>query len=443
MTRPQSHDKMPATNLITNTRSSGWSHCSAAACTALALSTAHAAGCGTDAEQPGDTSHAELQALRAPVDLMLVDVFPGVQFSRPIAVVQPPGERNSFYIAEQGGAIYRARANHSRAELVLDLNAASDPFTASAEFSLRRRITATAETATGLLGIAISPRWQYDHDAYIFFTSSSSTAPSGVQSKVAKIHSRDSGAHFEPPNSPIVTLDLPSQQAIGGQALFGPDGLLYVGFGDGSSDGEDGQHRAQDPRTLFGKIVRFQLPELAGSLAPPGRAHPEVYALGFRNPWRFSFDRVTKALWLGDTGGLRYEEVDRVLPGGNYGWDACEGAHRFDPTRPDDPASGLCDQPDTVSPALEYSHAELGGGAAVIGGHVYRGAAIPGLVGSYVFGDFVHGTIWRLVSDGAGRVTKQVILQTSPGVLSSFGEGLDGELYVVQLDGHILKIAPR
>jgi len=166
---------------------------------------------------------------------------------------------------------------------------------------------------------------------------------------VARIALRGDGK-FEQPQRPLVAVDMPGAQSLGGHTLFGPDGHLYVGIGDGGQ-GESGA--ARDPRGLLGTIVRIDVDSRMS----------EVYAQGFRNPWRFSFDRVTRTLWLGDPGVARYEEIDRVLPGGNYGWSACEGAHRFDPKNPNDPNSGLCAEPDVVSPVLAYTHEELGGGA--------------------------------------------------------------------------------
>jgi len=369
-----------------------------------------------DDEAPRDLTSVQSAAPRAPVHLGLVDTFAGLPIARPIMMRQPPGDRSTFYIAEQSGKIYRAHTHASQAELVLDL-------------SQHAADAGASEDVTGLLGMDLSPRWRHDRSAYIYYTSASSSAPSGIRVNVARIALRGDGK-FEQPQRPLVAVDMPGAQSLGGHTLFGPDGQLYVGIGDGGQ-GESGA--ARDPRGLLGTIVRIDVDSRA----------PEVYAQGFRNPWRFSFDRGTRTLWLGDPGAARYEEIDRVLPGGNYGWSACEGAHRFDPKNPNDPNSGLCGEPDVVSPVLEYTHEELGGGAAIIGGFVYRGSAIAGLVGSYVFGDFVHGTIWRLVTDSAGKVGKEVVLQTGDNVIASFSEDLDGELYVLQLDGRILKIVAR
>jgi hypothetical protein len=200
----------------------------------------------------------------------------------------------------------------------------------------------------------------------------------------------------------LLTVDQPFSNHNGGNLVFGPDGLLYAGLGDGGSSG-DPQDNAQNTRTLLGKMLRIDVsagtgytipasnPFAANSRCTTGNGSdpcPEIFAFGFRNPWRFSFDRATGELWVGDVGQGAWEEVDRVVAGGNYGWRFREGAHCFEP------ASGCPTAHDgqpLIDPVAEYDHAT---GESITGGYVYRGTANPALVGRYVFADFISGRLF-------------------------------------------------
>jgi glucose/arabinose dehydrogenase len=217
---------------------------------------------------------------------------------------------------------------------------------------------------------------------------------------------------------------------------FGQDGNLYIGFGDGGGGG-DPNERAQDTSRLLGSIVRLDV-----DVAPPNQYAipatnpfssnaicvngvgmmpcPEIYAWGFRNPWRFSFDRQTGELWVGDVGQAAWEEIDRVDLGMNYGWDEREGAHCFEPS------SGC--STNNVDPITEYAHGS--GDISVTGGFVYRGTAIPDLQGFYVFGDFGSGRIWGVPATSV-QGTAPLELDDTTLSISSFAEGVNGELYVL------------
>lgn len=231
----------------------------------------------------------------------------------------------------------------------------------------------------------------------------------------------------------------------GGQITFGPDGYLYYALGDGGGAG-DPLSSGQDVDQLFGKILRLD-PAAGTADVPYGvpadnpfvdEGRPEIYLYGVRNPWRFSFDRATDDLWIGDVGQNEYEEVD-LLPaadgagiGANLGWSEIEGDHVFE---------GGTEPEGAVRPIYEYSHAD--GGCSVTGGYVYRGSAVPALYGTYVFGDYCVGEVLGLVEqDGELLDEGSLGVNVAPGSLVSFGEDADGELYVISSTEGLLRIDP-
>lgn len=249
----------------------------------------------------------------------------------------------------------------------------------------------------------------------------------------------------------LLSLPHPRPNHNGGQLEVGPDGFLYIGVGDGGGSG-DPDGNGQNPHTLYGKILRID-PE--GSAAqpysvPPDNPYapgspdesfgrPEVWLYGARNPWRFSFDRATADLWVGDVGQNRVEEVDLLRSdgsgagaGANLGWNLMEGSRRF---------TGSESPPGHVPPVFEYTHE--GGGCGVIGGYVYRGANLPDLAGTYFYGDTCLGRIDGLLTrDGAVLDQAELGAQVPENTLASFGQDNDGELYVLSLGGEVYRIDP-
>jgi len=222
----------------------------------------------------------------------------------------------------------------------------------------------------------------------------------------------------------------PFENYNGGMLAFGPDGYLYIGLGDGGSHGDPG-NRAQHRRLLQGKILRLDVNGARPYAIPPdnpfadGGGRPEIYAMGLRNPWRFSFDRRTGALFAGDVGEGRIEEINRIIRGRNYGWRIMEGSLCFRPAN--------CRRTGLTLPIHEYRHNH--GRCSVTGGYVYRGRAIRGLTGTYLFADFCSGEIFGL----RGRVASLLLDTTLP--IASFGEDEAGEVYVVNLrEGAIYRI---
>jgi glucose/arabinose dehydrogenase len=216
---------------------------------------------------------------------------------------------------------------------------------------------------------------------------------------------------------------------------FGPDGYLYIGLGDGGGSG-DPQGNGQNLGTLLGSILRIDVSGLSapGDYEIPADnpfvdtvgARAEIWAFGLRNPWRFSFDSETGLLWAGDVGQNLWEEIDIIVKGANYGWNIMEGLHCYSP------ATG-CDQSGLTLPLVEYDHSQ---GCSVIGGYVYRGDQIASLQGYYIYGDYCSGNIWALAYHN-NAVTQNILLVESGLSITSFGEDLAGNLYILSRDGGI------
>ena len=356
-------------------------------------------------------------------EIALARAFPALRFARPVAMEQVPGDDSRWYLLEQGGVV-RVFANDDGAQ------------SASVAIDLTSEV-GDSSGERGLLGIAFDPGFAANGFVYLNFTRSSPT----FTSYVSRFTSTDCGQTLDPASELVLlTLPQPYPNHNGGQLAFGPDGYLYVAFGDGGA-ANDPQNRAQDTSNLWGKILRidaatvpYTIPAdnpFAGN-APcstgTGAADcPEIFAWGLRNPWRFSFDRGTGALYAGDVGQGAWEEVDLIENGGNYGWRIREGAHCNIPAD-NCPTSGL------VDPIAEYDRSL---GQAITGGFVYRGSAINGLSGSYVFGDFSSGRIFRLAN---GAPPLEVLLDSNR-LIPSFAQDASGELYVLSYaEGAVYRI---
>ncbi len=245
------------------------------------------------------------------------------------------------------------------------------------------------------------------------------------------------------PSSEVVLLEVaqPEFNHNGGSITFGADGYLYLPLGDGGNSPGPAQN-GQDPTTLLGSVLRLDVDNpdpglpygipsdnpFAGSAGPE---REEIFAYGFRSPWRLSVDAETGDLWLGDVGQDSYEEVDRVVLGGNYGWDVMEGTHCYNPFVG-------CSMEGLILPLLDYDRSD---GNSVTGGYVYRGTALPELVGTYLYGDFISGKIWSLDAT-SGTVGNTELLDTDM-LISSFGEDAEGELYVLDYLGSVYQIVRR
>ena len=334
----------------------------------------------------------------SPSSVRLVRVADGLE--RPVLATQAPGEPQRIYVVEQPGRIRVVQNGRLRPAPFLDL----------------RSLVESGGSEQGLLGLAFSPGYARDGTLYVNY----SARPSG-DTVVARYRARN-GRVVPGSARTILRVEQPYSNHNGGNLVFGPDGRLWVGLGDGGSGG-DPEGRAQNMDTLLGKLIRLDVRR--------AQPQPEIVALGLRNPWRYSFDRRTGVLWIGDVGQNAFEEIDRLarpLTAGlvNFGWDVYEATERFE-----DKALG---PGRLVQPVAQYGR---GGGCSVTGGYVYRGPSIPRLSGRYVFGDYCSGNIWTLSAAGGGMRLASVRV---PG-LSSFGEGLRGELYAVSHEGAIYRFA--
>ncbi|MGQ0811782.1 MAG: PQQ-dependent sugar dehydrogenase [Nitrospiraceae bacterium] len=291
----------------------------------------------------------------------------------------------------------------------------------------------------GLLGLAFHPDYRKNGRYFVNYT----RKPDGA-TVLAEYHRSDLPNRSQAVEKVLMVVPQPYANHNGGMVAFGPDRLLYVGLGDGGSGG-DPQNRAQNRDELLGKLLRIDVDHGEPYAIPPDNpfastgGRPEIFAYGLRNPWRFSFDRLTGHLWAGDVGQGDWEEVDVIRRGGNYGWRLMEGRHCYEPKRAcEDMAAGL------VSPVAEY--ARRGGRCSVIGGYVYRGKMVPALQSAYLFGDYCSGELFVLdgVVSTSSSGSPEVLLKTGLHI-TSFGEDEGGELYVTDHGGtvHRLAAAPR
>jgi len=352
-----------------------------------------------------------------PPPLMLSPVVSGL--TNPVDLQFPNDGTGRFFVVQQPGSIRIGNNGTLLATPFLDI-------TPKVNFS----------GEMGLLGLAFHPQFAQNHKFYVHYDQ---MVGSQIQSVIAEYQVSAADANQADPASEriLLTVNQPFPNHKGGQLVFGPDGFLYIGFGDGGSGG-DPLGNGQNLQTLLGKMLRIDVDHTSSGLqyAIPadnpfaaGGGLPEIWAYGLRNPWRFSFERDTGRLFVGDVGQDKYEEIDILQRGGNFGWNVMEGMHCFNP------ATG-CNLMSLVLPIAEYDHTE---GDAVIGGPVYKGTAIPNLGGAYIFSDFGSGTIWDL-TESSGTWTRTKLLSSNRNV-SSFGQDVAGEIYVVDYSGNILKLA--
>lgn len=339
------------------------------------------------------------------------EAFPNLTFKRPTDLQSVRDGSGRLFVVEQDGVI-RVFKNDSGVK-------------SSAVFlDLRSRVD-TGGNEMGMLGLAFHPDFKTHPEFFVDYTAS----------KLAKRITRV--ARFTAPakqsggiassEETVIEIDQPYSNHNGGQVAFGPDGMLYIGMGDGGAGG-DPQGNAQNLRSLLGKILRidvsvkpYRIPSDNPFLLAPSRG--EVFAYGLRNPWRFAFDRANGQLWSGDVGQNTYEEIDIIEKGKNYGWDCREGNHPYQPVSEH---SKLCDAASNlIDPVWEYGRSE---GISITGGYVYRGQALPDLVGWYVYADYGSGNIWALRMENGKAVNR---LLTHAGILiSTFGVDENDELYI-------------
>ncbi len=323
-------------------------------------------------------------------------------FDSPLHVAAAKGQPNKLYVVEQAGVIRVLVSGKLQARPFLDI---------------RSRVTSGGEQ--GLLSVAFHPKFAKNRLFYVDYTDTNG------DTRVVQFRANNAGTAASASTArQLLFVDQPYPNHNGGQLAFGPDGLLYVGMGDGGSGGDPG-NRAQNSSVLLGKLLKMN--------ATKRGARPQIAAYGLRNPWRFSFDRATGDLYIGDVGQNEWEEVDYVARRNtglkNFGWNVYEGnAHYSD--NPLNPAGKL------TPPVQVYNHAI---GCSVTGGFVYRGKAVPSARGRYFYGDYCSGRMWSFkISSGRATDVRQESQRLSD--LSSFGEDTRGELYAVTLSGRLYRL---
>lgn len=369
--------------------------------------------------------------------------FPNLTFSQPLGLFQAPGDASRIFILERTGRI-RVFPNAPTAM----------PGDVTTFLDVSAKVNTAGEG--GFLGMAFHPQWPAKKEVYVSYTETG-TGSNPLRSVIARYTSTDNGLTLDATSEQrLLLLDQPYSNHDGGHLAFGPDGYLYIGFGDGGSGG-DPLGSGQRLNTLLGKMLRLDVDvpfaqkygipatnpfasdntpcnvSSAAASAPAGTRCGEIYAWGLRNPWRWSFDTQSGELWVGDVGQNTYEEVDRVVLGGNYGWNTREGMHCYSP-------STGCSTAGLIDPLVEYDHSV---GQSITGGYVYRGTAIPGLAGKFIYGDYQTGRIWALTYNAGTAQYEGTLLQASNIAIGSFGQTLDGEVYVLHLfNGQIFQLVP-
>ena len=355
-------------------------------------------------------------------NIIIQEAFPNLTFTRPVDFQHAGDNSDRLFVVEQRGVISVFENNtevKTKAEF-LDIESKVDD----------------SGNEEGLLGLAFHPDYQSNGYFYVNYTAESpnSTVISRFTVSSSDPDKADSGSELV-----LLEFDQPYSNHNGGQISFGPDGYLYIAAGDGGSGG-DPQGNGQNRKSLLGSILRIDVNQTDGSnnySIPADNPfanntegfREEIYAYGLRNPWRFSFDSENGQLWVGDVGQNKYEEIDIVKKGGNYGWNIMEGLHCFQPAD--------CDMSGLEMPVWEYDHSQ--GDISVTGGFVYHGSALEQLEGLYVYADYVSGRIWSLdVSDPANPKNIELVNADFP--ISSFGVDQNQELYICGFDDKIYKL---
>lgn len=357
-----------------------------------------------------------------PLPLEAVRAFPQLQFKHPVELTHAGDGSNRLFVLEQGGVIrvFDNQRDASRAEVFLDI----------------REVVSRDGNEEGLLGLTFHPQFGENGQFFVYY----STKPrASVLSRFHVLPDDPSRADRDSEEE-IMRIDQPYSNHNGGSIRFGPDGYLYVGLGDGGAR-DDPHSNGQNLDTLLGSILRIDVdsqdPGLEYAVPEDNpfvgqrNARGEIWAYGLRNVWRLAFDRETGQLWAGDVGQDRFEEIDVIERGGNYGWNIREGFHDFDPNTRHKPV-------DLIEPVVEYFRED---GESVTGGMVYRGEDLPEFRGDYFYADYISGKVWAVRYED-GEVRRHRHVANTGREIAALGEDQRGEMYLCAFDGLIYQLRP-
>jgi len=342
--------------------------------------------------------------------------FSNLSFSDPVGIYDPEDGTDRLFVVEKGGKIFVINNTPSTSTKLTFLDISVD-------------VSSTGER--GLLGLAFHPDYGSNGYFYVYYTKTESG-----DTKISRFKVENDNANVANASSEFTIKEIaqPFANHNGGQIAFGPDGYLYIALGDGGSFGDPAGH-GQNRMTLLGTILRIDIDSGSPYTIPNDNPfegnldgyEEEIFAFGFRNPWRFSFDSTTGILWAGDTGESSREEINIVKNGTNYGWKAREGSTDLNPG---------ANVTEMVDPIYEYNHSL---GDAIIGGFVYRGSILTELTGKYIYGDWGSGRIWALSFSGETATNNAELIDTTLQLLS-FGVDSNNELFICATDGNIYKL---
>jgi glucose/arabinose dehydrogenase len=381
--------------------------------------------------QPASDANPGLGPIdESPLGVEAVRAFPNLEFNRPVLLTHAGNGTNRVFVPSQLGAVhvFPNREDVARTEIFLDLS--------------KKVVYKDTENEEGFLGMAFHPQFKQNGEFFIYYT----TTDAPHTSVISRFRvSKDNPNRADPPyEEELLRIPQPFWNHNGGTLVFGPDGYLYIGLGDGGSANDPMGH-GQNLGTLLGSVLRIDVDhrDSGKNYAIPkdnpfvGRrgAQPEIWCYGVRNIWRLSFDRETGVCWAADVGQDLWEEINLLVAGGNYGWNLREGMHPFVRSpRPSGPRKDL------IEPIFEYHH-DIG--KSITGGHVYRGKQVPQLAGHYLYADYVTGKLWGLKYDMAKkRVLSNRPIAGNVMPVMSFGEDEVGEVYYTTTQGWLHRFRP-
>jgi glucose/arabinose dehydrogenase len=405
----------------------------------VAMSTLPHLACAQQNSSPSAASRSA-SATIPPIDLQ--PAFPNLHFDRPVVLASPDDGSNLLFVVEQHQAKVWSFPN--------------DPQTKDKQLFLELPDPIHRGNEEGLLGLTFHPKYRENGQFFVYYSANDAGKRRSVVSRFLTMKDNPRKADPKSEQRVWISADDPFENHNGGCILFGPDGFLYITLGD-SGAADDPLLSGQKPQDWFGSILRidvdhpsdgkaYGIPKDNPRLRDPERFKnwaPEVYCIGLRNVWKFSFDRENGTLWAGDVGQNLWEMVHIIENGGNYGWSIKEATHPFNTRQKADPASPI------TPPIVEYPHSV---GQSITGGYVYRGQAMPKLVGVYLYADYQTGRIWGLRAKGR-ELLENTEIYTPPAdrplFITAFGEDPAGELYILTFDtkdgggGKIYRIVPK